>query len=126
MMSGKQKSIFLRFNMADEADCDLYLKLTEAAGSSASLTSYVKRALEEYLNVKNEVTERQQFHEQMLITVREEIQAQGMKLVGALLAGIGTVNVQKAPEKSMPEEVGLPEACGRLPDELSGVLDFIS
>lgn len=126
MMSGKQKSIFLRFNMADEADCDLYLKLTEAAGSSASLTSYVKRALEEYLNVKNEVTERQQFHEQMLITVQEEIQAQGMKLVGALLAGIGTVNVQKAPEKSMPEEVGLPEACGRLPDELSGVLDFIS
>lgn len=126
MMSGKQKSIFLRFNMADEADCNLYLKLAEAAGGSVPLTSYVKRALEEYLNVKNEVTERQQFHEQMLIIVQEEIQAQGMKLVGALLAGIGTVNVQKAPEKSMPEEVGLPEACGRLPDELSGVLDFIS
>ena len=49
-----------------------------------------------------------------------------MKLVGALLAGIDTVNVQKIPEKSMMEEVGLPEACGRLPDELSSVLDFIS
>lgn len=49
-----------------------------------------------------------------------------MKLVGALLAGIGTVNIQKTPEKPMSEEVGLPEACGRLPDELSGVLDFIS
>ena len=68
MMSGKQKSIFLRFNMADEADCNLYLKLAEAAGSSVPLTSYVKRALEEYLSVKNEATERQQFHEQMLIT----------------------------------------------------------
>lgn len=36
-MAGKQRSIFLRFNMSDEADCDLYLKLAEAAGSSASL-----------------------------------------------------------------------------------------
>lgn len=125
-MAGKQKAVFLRFNMDDEADCSLYLKLTEAAGSSASLTSYVKRALEEYLNVKIEMTERQYFHEQMLIAVREEMQEQGMRLVGALLAGIGTVNVEKALEKPMPEEVGLPEACGRLPDELSGVLDFIS
>lgn len=126
MMSGKQRSIFLRFNMEDKTECDLYLKLTEAAGSSASLTSYVKRVLEEYLSVKIEMSERQQFHEQMLIAVREEMQEQGMKLVGALLAGIGTVNIQKTPEKQMSEEVGLPEACGRLPDELSGVLDFIS
>lgn len=125
-MAGQQKAIFLRFNLADEADCRLYLKLAEAAGSSASLTSYVKRVLEEYLSVKIEMTDRQRFHEQMLITVREEMQEQGMKLVGALLAGISTVTVQKIPEKSMPEEAGLPEACGRLPDELSGVLDFIS
>ena len=125
-MAGKQRSIFLRFNMSDEADCDLYLKLAEAAGSSASLTSYVKRVLEEYLRVKIEMSERQEFHEQMLIAVREEMQEQGMKLVGALLSGIDTVNVQKAPEKPMTEEVGLPESCGRLPDELRGVLDFIS
>ena len=125
-MAGKQRAIFLRFNMEDEADCSLYLKLAEAAGGSVTLTSYVKRALEEYLSIKTEMAERQQFHEHMLITVREEMQSQGMKLVGALLAGIGTVNVQKAPEKPMPEEVGLPESCGRLPDELSGVLDFIS
>ena len=125
-MAGKQRAIFLRFNMEDEADCDLYLKLAEAAGSSVTLTSYVKRALEEYLSIKTEMVERQQFHEHMLITVREEMQEQGMKLVGALLAGIGTVNVQKVPEKSMPVEAGLPEACGRLPDELRGVLNFIS
>ena len=90
-MAGQQKAIFLRFNMADEADCRLYLKLAEAAGSSASLTSYVKRVLEEYLSVKIEMTERQRFHEQMLITVREEMQTQGMKLVGALLAGKANV-----------------------------------
>lgn len=125
-MAGKQKAVFLRFNMDDEADCSLYLKLAEAAGSSASLTSYVKRALEEYLNVKFEMTERQYFHEQMLIAVREEMQEQGMKLVGALLAGIDTVNVEKDLEKPVPEEARLPEACGKLPDELSGVLDLIS
>lgn len=125
-MAGKQRAIFLRFNMEDKADCGLYLKLAEAAGSSVTLTSYVKRALEEYLSIKTEMVERQQFHEQMLIAVREEMQEQGMKLVGALLAGIGTVNVQKIPEKLMMEEAGLPEACGILPDELSGVLDFIS
>ena len=124
-MEKKKKAIFLRFNMEDEADSSLYMKLVETAGS-VSLTSYVKRVLEEYLNVKLEMAERQQFHEHMLVTVREEIQEQGMKLVGALLSGIGTVTVQKTPEKSMPEEAGLPEACGCLPDELSGVLDFIS
>lgn len=124
-MAVKQKSIFIRFNMEDEADKELYLKLSEKADSSASLTSYVKRALEEYLNVKTEMSERQQFHEQMLLMVREEMQLQGMKLVGALLAGIGTVNIQKIPEKPVMEEAGLPEACGRLPEELRGVLDLI-
>ncbi len=42
-MAVKQKSIFIRFNMEDEADKELYLKLSEKADSSASLTSYVKR-----------------------------------------------------------------------------------
>lgn len=125
LMAANQKSIFIRFNMDDKADKELYLKLSEKAGSSASLTACVKGILEEYLNVKIEMAERQQFHEHMLLMVREEIQSQGMKLVGALLAGIGTVNVQKIPEKPMMEEAGLPEACGSLPDELSGVLDFI-
>ena len=124
-MAGKQRAIFLRFNMEDEADKELYLKLSEKADSSASLTSYVKRALEEYLNIKTEIAERQQFHEQILLMVREEMQSEGMKLVGALLAGIGTVDVQKIPEKPMVEEAGLPEACGRLPEDLRGVLDLI-
>lgn len=48
-MAGKQRAIFLYFNMEDEADCGLYLKLA-----------------------------------------------------GTLLVGIGTVNVRKVPEKSMP------------------------
>ncbi len=125
-MAGKQKSVFIRFNMADETDRDLYMKLAEAAGSSASLTACVKRVLEEHFSVKMEMSGRQEFHEQMLSVVREEIQVQGMKLVGALLSGIGTVNVYVKQEGNAPMEIELPEVCGKLPDELSGVLDLIS
>lgn len=125
-MTGKQRSVFIRFNMADEADCDLYLKLAEAAGSSSSLTSYVKRVLEEHFRVKMEMTERQEFHEQIVSVVREEMQAQGMKLVGALLAGIGTVSVSAGKRVSELKETGLPEVCEKLPEELNGVLDLIA
>lgn len=124
-MAGKQRSVFIRFNMEDDADCDLYLKLAEAAGSSASLTSYVKRALEEHFSVKMEITGRQEFHEQMLSVVREEIQAQDMKLVGALLAGIGTVNVSVRQNEVGEKGTELPDTCEKLPDELSSVLDLI-
>ena len=113
-MAGKQRSVFLRFNMADESDCDLYMRLAEAAGSSASLTAYVKRAA------------RQEFHAQMLSAVREEMQTQGMKLVGALLAGIGTVGVPVKRSEMEPAVTELPEACGELPQELNGVLDLIA
>lgn len=125
-MAGKQKSVFLRFNMADEADCDLYMRLAEAAGSSASLTAYVKRVLEEHFSVKMEIAARQEFHEQMLSAVREEMQAQGMKLVGALLAGIGTVSVPAKKNEAGLSVTELPEVCGELPEELNGVLDLIA
>ena len=125
-MTAKQRSVFIRFNMEDEADCGLYLKLAEAAGSSSSLTSYVKRVLEEHFSVKMEITGRQEFHEQMVSVVREEMQSQGMKLVGALLAGIGTVNIPSIRDEVISKETELPEICGELPDELRGILDFIS
>ena len=125
-MAGKQRSVFIRFNMADEADSSLYLKLAEAAGSSASLTSYVKRVLEEHFRIKMEITGRQEFHEQMLSVIREEMQAQGMKLVGALLAGIGTVGIPAKKDEAEPVVTELPEVCEKLPEELNGVLDLIS
>lgn len=125
-MAEKQRSVFIRFNMEDEADRSLYLKLAEAAGTSTSLTAYVKRALEEYLNVKSEMAERQIFHEQILTLVREEMQEQGMKLVGALLAGIGTVGVPEKNSEAGLNVTDLPEVCEELPEELNGVLDLIS
>lgn len=125
-MAEKQRSVFIRFNMEDEADNNLYRKLAEAAGASTSLTAYVKRALEEYLNVKSEMAERQIFHEQILTLVREEMQEQGMKLVGALLAGIGTVSVPVKQKETVERGTELPDICEELPDELSSVLKLIS
>lgn len=124
-MAEKQRSVFIRFNMEDEADNNLYRKLTEVAGASTSLTAYVKRALEEYLNVKSEMAKRQIFHEQILTLVREEMQEQGMKLVGALLAGISTVNVPKLQDETVSKETKLPGLCEELPEELKGVFDLI-
>ena len=125
-MAGKQRSVFIRFNMTDEADRDLYMKLSEAAGSSVSLTAYVKRALAEHFSVKLEISERQEFHEQMLSVVREEMQSQGMRLVGALLAGIGTVGVSGVKCEAESKVTELPEICEELPEELRGVLSLIS
>ena len=124
-MDGKQKSIFIRFNMDDTADRKLYLKLTEEAGNAASLTAYVKRVLGEYFSLNVKIADRQEFHNQMLAVVREEIQEQGMKLVGALLAGIDTVNVSTSQVEVVSEKTGLPEICKELPEELSGILDLI-
>ena len=92
-MAENQKSIFIRFNMDDRADKELYLKLSGEAGNTVSLTSCVKRILEEYFSLNIKIADRQEFHRQMLEAIREEMQSQGMKLVGALLAGIGTVSI---------------------------------
>ena len=125
-MGGKQKSIFIRFNMEDKADRELYLKLSVGAGDSASMTAYVKRMLEEYFTLNIKIADRQEFHNQILSAVREEMQSQGMKLVGALLAGVGSVSIPKPQTEIKPETAELPDTCEKLPDELSGVLDFIS
>lgn len=128
-MDGKQKSIFIRFNMDDKVDKELYLKLSEGAGSAVSLAAYVKRILEEYLSLNIKIADRQEFHSQMLSAVREEMQAQGMKLVGALLAGISSGNIPGQRSDTVQNErreTALPETCEELPDGLSGVLNFIS
>jgi hypothetical protein len=125
MMAGNQKSIFIRFNMDDKADKELYLKLSGEAGNTASLTAYVKRVLEEYFSLNIKITDRQEFHNQMLTAIREEMQSQGMKLVGALLAGIGTVNLPISQVENVSRGAELPESCDGLPEELQGILDFI-
>ena len=124
-MAENQKSIFIRFNMDDVADRELYMKLAAEAGSAASLTAYVKRTLEEYFSLHITIADRQEFHNQMLTVIREEMQSQGMKLVGALLAGIGTVSVPVLQKGTAAGEAGLPEACEELPEGLKGILEYM-
>ena len=124
-MADSQKSVYVRFNMDDKSVKELYNKLMKEAGGSASLTAYVKRVLEEHFTLNIKIADRQEFHNQMLSVVREEMQSQGMKLVGALLAGIGTVSVSTPQSDTKPKEVELPSTCEELPDNLKGVLDFI-
>ena len=124
-MAEQQKSIYIRFNMDDKNDRELYTRLTGEAGSSASLTAYVKRILEEYFTLNIKIADRLEFHDQMLSAVREEMQSQGMKLVGALLSGIGEGVVPVQRTDAVPVENVLPDACEKLPDELSSILDYI-
>ena len=130
-MAENHKAVSIRFNMDDRADRELYLKLAEKSGSTASLTAYVKRVLEEYFSLDIKIADRQEFHSQMLAAIREEMQSQGMKLVGALLAieillaGIGTVSVPIQLRNVVPGEAGLPEASEELPEGLKGILDLI-
>ncbi len=124
-MAGEQRAVTIRFNMADMSDRELYRKLAEGAEDTASLAAYVKRALEEYFDLTIRIADRQEFHVQMLEAVREEMQSQGMKLAGALLAGIGAVGVPRPRAGSTADGAVLPEACGELPEELRGILDYI-
>ena len=125
MMAENQKSVFIRFNMDDRSDNELYQRLVEESGSTSSLTAYVKRVLEEYFSLNIKIADRQEFHNQMLAAIREEMQSQGMKLVGALLAGIGTVNLPVSQTGNVSGGAELPESCDGLPEELQGILDFI-
>ncbi len=124
-MAENQRSIFIRFNMDDEEDRELYLRLEKGAGNTVSMTAYAKRILDEHFRINVKIADRQEFHNKMLSIIREEMQDQGMKLVGALLAGIGTVSAPKIEKEITSKETSLPEACDELPDELSGVLDLI-
>lgn len=125
-MAENQKSIFIWFNMDDKEDRELYQKLEKGVGSTVSMTAYAKRILDEHFRINVKIADRKEFYDQMLSAVREEMQLQGMKLVGALLAGIGTVNVSKTEDEIISDKTDLPEICDELPDELSGVLDLIS
>ena len=124
-MAGEQRAVTIRFNMGDRTDRELYRKLAEGAGDAVSLTAYMKRALEEHFALNIRIADRQEFHDQMLVAVREEMQVQGMKLVGALLAGIGVVGAPGPRAGSAADGLELPEACGELPEDLQGILDYI-
>lgn len=60
----------------------------------------------------------------MLAVIREEMQEQGMKLVEALLTGIGAVNITSVQSGTIPNGAELSKVCDGLPGELQGVLAY--
>lgn len=124
-MAENQRSVSIRFNMDDRADRELYQRLAEGSGSAVSLTAYVKRVLEEYFSLNIRIADRQEFHNQILAAVQEEMQSQGMKLVGALLAGIGAAGIPSVQSAAVSSAAELPDVCDGLPEELQGILAYI-
>lgn len=124
-MAENQKSIFIRFNMDDKADRELYRKLIGGSGESVSLTAHVKRLLGEYFTRNDIMEDRQVFYERMIGSVREEMQSQGMKLAGALLAGIGSASLSVPQTETGQKTAELPDICEKLPEELGSILEFI-
>ena len=116
-----KKVISIRFHMDSKEDMELYRQLELEAGASLSLAAVVKVKLREiyYQQIQSEENNRTQ--EKMMDFIREEMQTLGMKLVGAILSGMGGTGERKITFSKM-EEDNLPEKSEELP---SGALEFL-
>lgn len=116
-----KKVISIRFHSDNKEDMELYGRLEQEAGSSASLASVVKAKIRDSYAAKNQAAGTAELQEQIVSTIREEMQQSGMKMIGALLSGMnGTGGMVQT--ISITEESKLPEESGELP---SGALDFL-
>lgn len=119
-----KKVISIRFHSDNKEDMELYGRLEQEAGSSASLASVVKAKIRDSYIAKNQAAGAAgtaELQEQIVSTIREEMQQSGMKMIGALLSGMnGTGGMVQT--ISITEESKLPEESGELP---SGALDFL-
>ena len=68
-----------------------------------------------------------QHTESMQKLINDNIQAQGMKLVGALLSGLQGFTIPDSSYQSIANspDILLPEEADELPDQMSGVLEFL-
>lgn len=116
-----KRVISIRFHKDNKEDMELYERLEQEAGSSASLAAVVKAKIKNSYSVKNQMEGTAELQEQIVSTIRMEMQESGMKMIGALLAGMNSTGgmVQTIP---ITEESKLPEESGELP---SGALDFL-
>ena len=122
-MSGK-KVISIRFHMDNKEDMELYERLEQEAGTSASLASVVKAKIRDSYNRQDNKEQNTGLQDRLVAVVREEMQESGMKLVGAILSGMGAnhgTNLTVVPI-SVAEKDNLPEKSEELP---IGALDFL-
>ena len=78
----RKRVISIRFCAESKEDMELYARLEQEAGTSASLASVVKARLKASY-ARQELIE---FQEKIVEAVREEIQESGMKVIETLLS----------------------------------------
>ena len=76
-----KKVISIRFHMDSKEDRELYQRLEQEAGSSASLASVVKAKIRQSYDRKDNCHKDTGLQDRLVAVVREEIQELGMKLV---------------------------------------------
>ena len=119
-----KKVISIRFHMDSKEDMEIYERLELEAGASASLASVVKSKLRDFYNRQDSNEKNTGLQDRLVAVVREEMQESGMKLVGAILSGMGAnngTNLTVVPI-SVDGKDNLPEKSGELP---MGALDFL-
>jgi len=135
------KSISFRLNLNDEADQELYQRILDEATNYSSVSAYVRIVFDKYfkeLDKSIEMTAAISTYERMEILLKQHtesmqklindnIQAQGMKLVGALLSGLQGFSIPDSSYQSIANspDILLPEEADELPDQMSGVLEFL-
>ena len=117
-----EKMVFsMRFHMDNTEDRKLYELLKQDAGDVMSLAAVAKGRIRDSYHAEKRMEENVELLEQIKEVVREEMQVSGMKMVGAMLAGMkGTGGI----ESPIPQEHEnrLPRAGGELP---RSALDFL-
>ena len=120
-MLGK-KVISIRFHTDSKEDMELYEKLEQEAGVSASLASVVKAKIRDCYNRQDNKEQNTGLQDRLVAVVREEMQESGMKLVGAILSGMVGGNGGTVISSSIVTKENLPEKSEELP---VGALDFL-
>ena len=126
------KSITVRFNLDDEADSDLYQRLSQKSASSASVSSTIKRLAGKTLVMDEQLNEQERLEERLIAEIRDQMQYQVTKIMGAILAGISVVGAGSggigtggaASMGDIAKEQDLPSASEEFPEELDSVLDM--
>ena len=127
-----RKTISFRLNLDDEADKKIYLRLQDEFSKYGTESSCIKAIVSNYFadidNARKEQdfmtlqTEMQrQFQYEVCEIIKDEMAKEGMKLVGALLSGLGE-NARLDIPCSEKEEA-LPSATEEFPDNLNFLLN---
>lgn len=116
-----KKVISIRFHTESKEDMNLYERLEQEAGTSASLAFVVKSKLKDFYNRLDSNEQNINLQDKMITVVREEMHEFGIKLIGAILSGMGK-NDGSAMILSGTNADSLPEKSEELP---YGALEFL-